>query len=54
MLVNISEHKGVLDAMLGTKEAVTDHSTVQVLTFMDYQHDKIDYQNRLHEIINKK
>jgi hypothetical protein len=54
MLVNIAKHKQDLDAMGGFKDTVTDHKTVDVLTFMDYKHDVIGFENKLHKIINKK
>lgn len=54
MLYNISEHKGRLDAMCGFKDTVTEHSTVEVLTFMDYRHDVSNYENNYQKIISKK
>lgn len=54
MLVNISEQKTQLDAIMGFKGTVTEHSTVGVLTYMDYKSDNIRYLNRLQEISNKK
>ena len=54
MLVNIAKHKQELDAINGYKDTVTDHSTVSVLTFMDYRHDSINCQNNYQKIISKK
>tara|TARA_R100001244_G_scaffold124761_2_gene94659 strand:+ start:2735 stop:2944 length:210 start_codon:yes stop_codon:yes gene_type:complete len=54
MLVNISEQKPQLDAICGFKDVVTDHSTVEVLTYMDFKSDNIRYLNRLQEVSNKK
>ena len=51
MLVNISEHKTSLDAMMGIKETVTDHSTIAVLQFMEYKSDYINYQNKYAEVV---
>ncbi len=51
MLVNISEHKASLDAMMGFKETVTDHSTISVLQFMEYKSDNINYQNKYAEVM---
>ncbi len=54
MLVSIAEEKSVLDAINGYKDAVTDHSTVSVLQYMDYKNDQINYQNKLAEIMRNK
>ncbi len=54
MLVNISEHKNQLDAIMGFKESVTDHSAIGVLQFMEYKSDYIDYQNKHNKILREK
>jgi len=54
MLISIGEEKSLLDAINGTKNAVTDHSTVSVLQYMDYKNDQMNYQNRLAEIMRNK
>jgi hypothetical protein len=54
MLVSVAEEKKTLDAMNGYKNAVTDHSTVSVLQYMDYKNDQMNYQNKLAEIMRNK
>ena len=54
LLVNISEYKPQLDAMMGFKNTVTDHSTGSVLMFMDYKSDIINYNNKLRKIMQPK
>ncbi len=54
MLVNIAEHKASLDAMMGFKETVTDHSAISVLQFMEYKSDNINYQNKYAEVMRDK
>ena len=46
-LINLADHKGKLDAMLGPSVTVTDHPTGEVLYFMAYQADYAQYQKRL-------
>ena len=54
MLVNLAQHKSILDAMFGFKDTVTDHTTGGVLRFLDYKHDNANYENNYQKIINKK
>lgn len=54
MLINIAEHKQSIDAIMGPKETVTDHSTISVLQFMEYKSDKINYENKYAEVMRDK
>jgi len=54
MLMNTVEYKSQLDAMMGYKDTVTDHTTIGVLQFMAYKNDYANYQNRLMELKRNK
>ena len=53
MLVNIAKHKSEFDAISGYKDTVTDHATVDVLSYMDYKSELIGCENKLHKLLNK-
>lgn len=54
MLKNITDEKAGIDAMHGHKKVVTDHSTVRVLLYMEFETDMINYKNKLQKVIQTK